>query len=411
MTISYASPPTLEAHERLSSAWEHFFANPRDTVSVFAALDTAARLDTTYATPLVIKGYIYDVKAQWPALSDVVKHIQPRLSKMNKVERAAFDLYESDLRGDAMKRIEISQRLVSLSPGSAEMPLLAVVSNLYAGRPAEAVKILETIDPDRGINLKTPTYWEWSSLAFHEANLFSAEEEAARTGLKRFKHHPPSTYAMIRVLATRNDRDLKDAVDRSVPPPKDATDVPRDPASDRYDLLLYAGRELRAHGYGAAATSYFAEVSSELLSLPATAPREERRRQAHTFYEAGSYGRAKEVFANLYAEDSLDIEAEGRLATAAAHLGDTITVKRIDNHLKTMKRPYLMGQALRWRAGIAAAQGRPADAFNLLEVAVRQGLRLMDTPLNLTIHTDADFAPYLSSPGYKAMLQTLAEAR
>ena len=409
-TISYASPPSLEAHERLSNAWEHFFRDPRDTASVFASLDTAARLDTTYATPLVIKAYIYDVKAQWPALNEVVKRIQPRAARLSKIERAALDLYEADLRGDVMKRLEISQRLIALSPGSAEMPLLAVVSNLYAGRPATAVQILSTINPDRGINLATPTYWEWSSLAYHEAGNASAEEQSATTGLKRFRQHPPSTYAMVRLLAARNDRGLQEMVDRGVPPSKENDEL-RDAASDRLDLLLYAGRELRAHGYTAASTSYFAQVRSELATLPATATVAERRRQAHAFYDAGDYARAKDAFAALLTRDTLDIEAEGRIATAAAHLGDSATARKIDNHLKTMKRPYLMGQAVRWRASIAAAQGRPADAFGLLELAVRQGLRFMDTPLNLTIHTDADFAPLLPTPGYKALLQNLAEAR
>src|SRR6185437_10919439 len=172
-----------------------------------------------------------------------------RTASMTKVERSALDLYEADLRGDVIQRLAIADKLVSLSPGSAEMPLLAVVSDLYAGRPDSAVKMLARIDPDRGINLTTPTYWEWSSLAYHEAGQYAAEAQAAQTGLKRFRFHPPSTDAMIRVLATGNDRGLRDYVDRGVPPARDPNDAPRDPARDRLDLLIFAGRELRAHGY------------------------------------------------------------------------------------------------------------------------------------------------------------------
>src|SRR5207244_2757211 len=208
LTASYTSPPTLEAFERVSRAWEKFFASPRDTVSVFAELDTAAKLDASYATPLLMKAYILDVKSQWGGVNDIVRRVRPLAARMSRLEKAALDLFESDLRGDATGRLAIARRLKSLSPGSAEMPLLIVVSALYAGRPAEAVAELALTDPDRGLNLTTPAYWEWSAEALHESGKFAAEDEVAKTGLKRFRHHPPSTYTLVRVLATRNDAGL-----------------------------------------------------------------------------------------------------------------------------------------------------------------------------------------------------------
>src|SRR6202030_3630437 len=62
LTTGYTSPTSLEAFERVSHAWQRFFAAPRDTASVFAELDSAARIDTTYATPLLMKAYILDAK-------------------------------------------------------------------------------------------------------------------------------------------------------------------------------------------------------------------------------------------------------------------------------------------------------------------------------------------------------------
>ena len=409
--VSNASPPSLESFERLSRAWEHFFAAPRDTVSVFAELDTAARLDATYATPMVMKGYILDVKSQWKQLNDVVKRLRPLVPRMSRIERAAMDLYEADLRGDIMQRLVIAQRLRELSPGSTEVPLLMVMSALYAGRPADAVKTLPTIDPDRGINLGTFIYWEWSALAYHEAGEYAAEDEAAKTGYKRFRYDAPMSYAMVRSLARRSDSDLRSFVDHGIPVSNSSSALKPDPFGDRIDLLLLAGRELRAHGHPEAATSYFAQASSELSTLPPNAPVDQRRRQAHAWYEAGDYARARQAFKSLFEEDTLDIEAEGRMAAAAAHLGDSATVKKVELHLRTMKRPFLMGAALRWRANLAAIRGNRAEACGLIEQAVRQGLRLLDTPVNFTIHVDGDFAGVLGSPEYKALLQTLAEGR
>ena len=131
---------------------------------------------------------------------------------------------------------------------------------------------------------------------------------------------------------------------------------------------------------------------------------------ARAWYEAGSYQRAFVAFGTMITQDSSDLEAMGRTAAAASRLGDRVTAKRIDDRLKTMKGPYLMGATFRWRAAIAAAQGRGDEAVALLETAVRQGHRLMDTPPNLTVHLDADFVGIEKTPAYRAMLQSLAEA-
>lgn len=410
-TASQTSPPSLAAFERVSRAWERFFAAPFDTASVFAELDSAARLDPTYATPLLMKGYILDVKSQWAGVSEIVRRVRPLAPKMSRLERAALELYESDLRGDAMARVGIAKHLKALSPGSAEMPILVMVSALYGGRPGDAVAALAESDPDHGLNLAMPSYWEWATEALHEAGKFAAEEEAAKTGLKRFRYHPPSTYDLVRVLATTNARNLRETVDGGLPPARDAHDMPRDPVSDRQDLMILAGRELRAHGHVAAADSFFASAAKELETLSPNASLVQLRRQAHALYEAKDYARAKIVFAAIVQRDSLDIESEGRLGVAAAHLRDLVTERKVESHLAAMRRPFLMGRALRWRADIAAVDGRAADACALLEQAVRQGHRLMDTPLMLTVHLDGDLVAVRSHPAYAAMLRSLAEAR
>jgi hypothetical protein len=107
----------------------------------------------------------------------------------------------------------------------------------------------------------------------------------------------------------------------------------------------------------------------------------------------------------------MNIEAEGRMAAAAAHMGDTATSHRVDRHLATMKRPLIMGANLRWQADIAAVEGRTDDAVALLERAVRHGHRMMDTPLLLTVHLDGDFDVVRKTPAYGAMLRSLAAAR
>jgi TolB-like protein len=408
LTTRYSSPPSLQAFQRVNAAWEHFFASPRDTTSVFAELDTAARLDPTYATPLLMKAYMLDVKSQWPGVSEIVQRVRPLAPRMSKMERAALDLFEADLRGDGLARLEIARRLQALSPGSAEMPLLRVVSALYIGNVAEAVAALREANPTRGMNLVTPTYLEWSAATYHHAGEASLEERAVRDELKRFRHHPPATYGLVRIYAARNDRRLGELLSKGIPPARDPKDI-RDPLADSIELRLFAGRELRAHGYPAEAKKVFQEVVARLGNVAA----DDRRGllwQARALYEAGELQRARDGFRQVLAHDSASVEALGRIATASVHLGDMATAREMEERLKKVSLPFPMGAALRWRAVIASAQGRTSEAVALLDQAVRQGLRLMDTPPNITVHLDPDFVGIEKTPAWKAMLQSLADA-
>ena len=411
LTVKYATPNSLEAYRRLSAAWQHFFESPRDTTSVFAELDSAALLDSTYATPLLMKAYMLDVKSQWPGVSEMVRRARPLVPRMSKIERGAMDLFEADLRGDGLARLKIARRLQSYSPGSPEMPLLRVVSALYVGNVAEAIDALDEMNPTRGMNLVTPTYLEWAAAAYHHAGESSLEERTVREELKRFRHHPPATYGLARVYAARNDSDLGELLAKGIPPAKDLKDI-RDPRADSIELRLFAGRELRAHGYGAEAKKLFTDMANHFWATttgPDSLPLTDRRRYARVMYEAEKYQAAMEAFRSLLAADSTDVEAMGRIATSAIRLGDTRTAREMDDRLKNIRRPFVMGAPHRWRAAIAAVEGRSEEAIRLLDMAVRQGHRLMDSPPNLTVHLDADFVGIEKTAAYKAMLQGLTD--
>lgn len=406
LTTKYSSPPSLEAFRRVNEAWEHFFESPRDTVSVFAELDTAARLDSTFAIPLLMKAYMLDVKSQWAGVEEIVKRVGPLEPGMSKLERGALDLFKADLRGDALARVGIARRLQVLSPGSAEMPLLRVVSALYIGNVEEALAALAEANPTRGMNLAAPTYLEWASVAYHHAGSASLEERTVREELKRFRHHPPATYGLARVYAAENDARLRELLEDGIPPARDQNDV-RDPSLEWYELRMFAARELRAHGYGEEARKLFNEVVA--------ANRSGDRRytplmEARAWYDAGQFDAARTAFTAILAADSGNVEAMGRLGAIAARARDLTTVREMDDRLKRVRRPYLMGAALRYRATIAMAQGKTDEAVELLDLAVRQGMRLLDSPPNLTIHLDADFVGLEQTASYKAMVQRLAEA-
>ena len=403
-TTRYSSPTSTEVQRRVNLAWEHFFQSPNDTATVFAELETAARLDSTYPMPSLMKAYMLDVKSQWPGVKQMVDRVRPLEHRMSKLEKGALELFEADLGGNAVERLAIARRLQEMSPGSTEMPLLRVVSALYIGHVGEAMAALKDVDPTRGMNVIAPTYLEWAGITYHHSGSTTLEERAARDLMKRFRHKAPATYALVRVYAANDDSELDDVLRRGIPTDKEA----RDTLVDRVNLTLFAGRELRAHGYAAQAKKMFADLAPTVSEGSGSI--DELRRRARVLYEAEDYKGARATFEKVYAQDSTDLEALGRIATSAHRLGDTAAVRAIDARLSRMRGPYLMGAPNRWRAAIAYVQGRQEDAVALLEMAVRQGMRLMDSPQNLTVHVDPDFVGLEKTAGFRGMLQSLAAA-
>jgi DNA-binding SARP family transcriptional activator/tetratricopeptide (TPR) repeat protein len=405
-TTRYSSPTSIAVQDRVNKAWEHFFQNSSDTTGIFAELDSAARLDPNYPMPTLMKAYMLDVKSQWPGVKQQVDRASPLAENMTKLERGALELYESDLRGDATRRVAIARRLQAMSPASTEMPLLRVVSALYVGNVPEALAALEDIDPTRGMNVVAPTYFEWAATTYHHSGDATLEVRAVRELQKRFRDKPPAIFALTRLHAANNDRDLDDVLRRGVPEAGD-----RNARSDSIELRLFAARELRAHGHANEAMKLFAETLTRFWPPPSTPTSlEERRRQARTVYETGDDRRALPMFQAILAIDSLDFEAMGRIGAASARLGDSATARLMDDRLERIRGPYLMGIPLRWRAVIASARGKPDEAVSLLDKAIRHGFRLLDSPINLTVHLDRDFMGIEKTERYKAMLQGLTDA-
>ena len=403
-TTRYSSPTSIAVQDRVNAAWERFFRNPADTAGVFAELDAAAKLDSTYPTPLLMKAYMLDTKSQWPLVNQVVQRAKPLVPRMSKLERTALALLEADLSGDALDRVGIARRLQAMSPGSTEMPILRVVSALYVGNIAEGIAALKDVDPTRGMNVVAPTYFEWAAATYHHSGDAALEERAVREMQKRFRDKPAAAYGQVRLDAANDERSLDDALRRGVPQDKD-----RDARADSIEVRLFAGRELRAHGYATRAKAVFSDVAARFWTTPPMSVIE-RRRQARTLYEAGEDARAREMFETLLATDSADFEAMGRIGAASIRLGDTARARLMDARLKAARGPYLMGGPLRWRAVIASVSGKPDEAVSLLDDAVRQGFRLFDNPINLTVHLDRDFVGLEKTAAFKAMLQTLTDA-
>ncbi len=402
-TLALVPASSYEAYTYVTRAYGRFFQDPADTAGVFSLLGEALKIDPDYVAPLLVRAYILDVKRIWPAAEETVRKIRPHARSLNAVEHEWLELFESDLRGDPYGRLRAARRSMQLSPMSTEMALAVVLSALYVGRPEEALAALKTSDPNRGINLISPVYWQWRAEAEHEGEKYAAEEISAKSGMERFASATPSIQTMARVLATAGrTQALHDLLSAGLP-----TDS--NPRAGKIELSLASAQELRHHGHAAAADSMLRALADEQRSTPVSASPMERNFQATVLYDLGRYAEAKVVLTALAQADPSDLAAKGRLGAIAVRTGDNTTAARIDSELAAVPQAYFIGEANTWRAHLAAAGGRIDDAVMLLRAAVKRGYRLMDIAPG-TVHLDRDFVELSASPAYAELKRELARA-
>ncbi len=403
-TVALVPANSLPAFSDVARAYGLFFDDPTDTVRLFSLLARAEAADPDYTAGSLLRAYVLDVKRLWPATEETVRKLRPLAPRLNGVERSFLDLYEADLRGDPYGRLLAARSIMQQTPSATEWALLVTLSALYVGRPNEALAAVKTADPDHGMNLVSPVYWEWRAEAEHEAGQWAAEAYSAKEGMRRFDRRSPSIQTMARVLATAGGDRLSELNALFAGGLPDDTN----PRLARLDLMVTSAHELRHHGSPAAANTILAQVAAEQAGLSAAAPRTERYLQATVLYDLAQYDKAKAILTVL-AKDSTDLAAKGRLGAIAMRTADPAGAARIDAQLAAITTPYLVGDATTWRAHIAAAGGRIDDAVALLRIAVRHGYRLMDLSPD-TVHLDRDFVELSQSPAYRQLQEELARA-
>lgn len=393
-TASLIEPPSVEAFEHASRGWEMFFSRPEDTTRVFAELARAAAIDTAYTTPLLMHGYILDVKERWSDLAAVVEKLSARRARMGRIEREVLAMFEADLRGDFLGRLRASRELLRLSPGSDDFALLLGMSAMYVNRASEAYATLTAASPDGGINQVSPMYWAWRGAVEHQLDKFDDELKSGRESMTRFPANFHSPMALARVHAVRANMA---ALDSLFVAGGGGTGAPR---ADAPGLALLAARELRAHGHPRQAASLFARIAA--WGPPRGVGTEARELYALALYESGDLARAKAAYAAILAADPARLEALGRLGSIAARTGDSATVRAIDLRLAQWKAPYVLGEPSYLRARIAALTGRRSEALSLIHSAMEQGHR----PFHLgkiSLHEDGDFAALWTDPAFREL--------
>lgn len=392
-------PPSYDAYNEVSRAWESFFRDDYD--DMFRRLEHASSLDTTYMAPLLMRAYVETRLADWPAVDTLLRRIGAREHTLTHAERAVLTGLRADLRGDLWGRLRAARELIELTPASVEGYTLAASSALMVNRPRESLSILSKVDPDRGLLLVAPYYWDTHTSALHRLGNHRGELESARRGVRRFPdRYWPHVNLLLALAAAGDVKAIRRELDRST------RDDPYG-ATGRRQASLWVWRELRVHGHEAAAARWLTMLDEETPGTGSDTTLASRVLEGDVQYAARHWEVAQRHYAAGLVQHPGNHQLLGRLGTTAARLGDRIEAERLAAALAAASGPYLFGSHTYARARIAAALGDRAEAVELLREAWTQGRPLAFDGRDIEdVHSDPAFETLRDFLPFKALMQT-----
>jgi hypothetical protein len=395
----YSDAASPAAWDALRRGMEAYFAH--DT-SMYRLLREAERLDPSWVTPTSFLAYI-DAWNQRPAeLERDLAHARTLAARMTAAEQGLLAYVQALSRNDLPAMLPAARQFMRNTPGSMESPLLVSSTALGLRRPDVADSALRGVDPDRGLNLVGPYYWQSRIGLAQMRGDGRSVLTAAHEGARRFPRWILFRAYEARELARQGRlAELNDVIDDA-----------------RLDTLPeQIGRAVAAAHAASALTMMGRDSSARALAerwWPAVGG--VRADTARWVQDAvADLALITERWSDLAAmasptplssahslSDRLSFAAVGRL-----HLGDTATAIRHDSLLAASHPPLDFGYRELARARIAAHRGQPEQAMRLLQQSAAEGVRLQ-LLWGVDFASDPFLAPLRDYPPFRQLIARAA---
>jgi len=352
----------------------------------------AQELDPKLNVALIYLGHAYWNQGQAAKADEFWQMAEKSRAELSTYERVFLDYSLALLRGDREANLRTTRQLVAFTPKRA----LAYYINASAANrinyPREAVAVLSRYNPyDPPYKNWSRNYWGVLTTALHMLGNYKQELKEARLGRKQF----PESLSMLAnevdaLAALGRTEDLQTLFEESKTLPPMSGYSPG-------NIMLRAGRELRAHGFKEDAI----RVLNQALGWFESRPEQEkasagnRYDQSRTLYVLERWDEAETMFTALHSESPENINYLGYLGAAAARKGEKAEALQISKELEEDKRPYLYGNPTYWRARIAALLGNKEAAVNLLRQATKEGYAYSSIHPTEDFESLADYPPYI----------------
>jgi len=382
-------PPNFEAYREYIEGLKSFLRG--EYPKAIEHLLRAAERDPNLKAALIMASVAFNNQRQYAEADELAQKVEKSRADLSSGERLILDWLQALLRGDLETQLRSDRQFVSIQTTWAwnYNNALDATRNNY---PQEAIDLLARLNPyDESYKDFSPNYWGVLTTAHDMLGNHKQELKEARRARQQFPERLSMLSNEVRALAALGRaKDLDKLFEESKTLPPQSGNSPG-------NIMLRAGRELRAHGFKEDSI----RVLDQALQWFESRPSEEkasvgnRYDQAKTFYILGKWDETKELFNGLQGDVPDDINYLGYLGAVAVQLGDKEGALRISKQLEEDKRPYLFGNQTYWRARIAALLGDKEGAMNLLRQAIKQGYRYDSIHPTEDFESLADYPPYV----------------
>jgi TolB-like protein len=392
-------PPTFEAYEAILAA-DDAIGNNHYAEGTRLYLRAAA-MDSSYVGARAMAVTAASLAHDCRTADSISANLLPRLSSLSVLDRGRIQWGTAQCHGNLELSLAAGRRVIASAPRSIAFNLLTGITAAELFRPHEAIRIFESLTPSQ-IQFKAAQrqfHTSFLALALHQAGEHEKELKVVREGRIAMPDEPHFIIGEIKALA---------ALGR-------ANEVLRvlheaESGSAQYDRQLWnpaefrlcAGAELLAHGNVTAGRALIASAGewahdhlTEQPSIP-TDVNCVHHLLTPVYYYSG-HEEARAFFMRVIAVDSLDLASHEALGALAAHRGDRAEMQAIDDWLINHSNPE-GGRISLARARMAAITGDTARAMDLLEQAMREGLKS-----RMHLHYDPDLQNLRSSPRYRRL--------
>ena len=382
-------PPRFEAYrEFVEGVKARLRGEYQQSADIFLL---AAERDPNLNIALMYVSMNYINQGRWAEGDEVAQKVEKSRAELSSGERLLLDWLRGCLHGDPEIKFRSQRQLASLQ-SSWVWSLFTAEEAIPSNYPQEAVAQLAKCQPyNESWKELAPRYWSALTTAHHMLGDHKQELKEARRGRKQF----PESVSMLAneldaVAALGRIKDVQRLFEESKSLP------PRSGYSPG-NIMLGAGRELRAHGYKENSIPVLNQALEWFEARPIKEKASVRNRydKARTFYILGKCAEAKALFEGLHSDVSDNDNYLGYLGAIAVQMGDKEGALQISKQLEEDKRPYLFGTPTYWRARIAALLGDKEGAVSLLRQAIKQGYAYSGIHPTEDFESLADFPPYV----------------
>lgn len=356
-------PPTWRAYLAFDRGLDdHIAQNYKEAAVEF---ETAYGLDTMFVQSLAYAATARFNTGDLEIADSLVGELTKRRDRLSPYHDLSVQYLAAMLAGQGERALHIIRRATEAAPGAIGHYNLAL-SYLSLNHPAEALAVLEQLDPDRGSMRGWSSYWTQLAHARHLLGDHAGERAAAMELRARYPDRQVGLTLEVRALAAARNTTAIDSV----------LSAARGLRPDTYwslgGAMVVAGEELQAHGYRDAGQRYLEAAVQWLGNQLLRDPDHTAHRYwiGSALYDQGKWKDAAPYFVSLHEDEPDRMLYRGLHALTGAHIGDTARARVI---LGSPTR-YQAGEHTMFLARLAQIRGESELAAVLFSEALAQGI-------------------------------------